>query len=446
MIYDFVEINKDLYIPMYEQLYEQLKNGIDNKLIKKDEKLPSIRSASLELKVSKTTVENAYFRLCNEGYVENKPQRGYFVKIPPKDSLSKELFKAKEEVKYDYDFSTGRVDISAVDIPIWKKYVRSALNSEEDIISYGEPQGEFCLRKAIASYIYTARGVISSPENIVVGAGIQQLINILCCMHKKSTVAIEEPGFKQAEKVFKDFGYNVVHIDVSKSPDKALEECGADIYFNIPSMKPKTSAAALHAHRERLLSWLNSSDDHYIIEDDFNGELKFTARPFPAMQNMNTDRIIYMGSFSKLLIPSVRIAYAVFPEKICEKYKKTASYYNQTASKVEQIALSRYINDGYLEKHLRRLKKLYLEKSKILLKYVNEQFPYGSAKVLDSSLAILFDVGNDMDDKEIYGRVLKNKIRIQSVDRGIIRLGFAGIAVDDMEKAVVKLKYALDRK
>ena len=443
MIYDFVEINKDTNEPMYEQLYFQLKNGIENKLISKDEKLPSIRKAATELKVSRTTIENAYFRLCSEGYIENKPQKGYFVKTPPKENLSKELMKKTDVVKYDHDFSSGKIDASAADIPVWRKFVRSALNNEKDIVSYGEPQGEPCLRKAIASYIYTARGVISSPENIVVGAGIQQLITILCCIKKKCTVAIEFPGFKQAEKVFKDFGFDVVIIDSSKTPEKALEDAGADIYFNIPSQKPKTSATTLHAHRESMLSWLNSSDEHYIIEDDFNGELKFSARPFPAMQNMCMEKIIYMGSFSKLLIPSVRISYAVFPESILKKYKEMASFYNQTASKIEQIALARYINEGYLEKHLRRLKKLYSKKSKDLLREVNRAFPQGHAKVLESSLSIIFDSCSDLSDEEISERTKRYKVKIQSVNDGIINLSFAGIAVEDMEDAVNKIKESL---
>lgn len=443
MIYDFIEIDKTSDESMYEQLYFQLKNGIENKLIKKGERLPSIRNASAELKVSRTTIENAYFRLCNEGYIDNKPQRGYFVKTPPKENLSKNLFKFKDEIKYDYDLSSGKIDASAADIPAWKKFVRSALNNEEDIVSYGEPQGEFLLRKAIASYIYTARGVISSPENIVVGAGIQQLITILCCIRSKCTVAIEAPGFKQAEKVFKDFGFDVVIIDSSKTPDKALEEAGADIYFNIPSRKPKASAASLHAYRERLIKWLNSSDNHYIIEDDFNGELKFSARPFPAMQNMNTGKIIYMGSFSKLLIPSVRISYAVFPENIIEKYKEMSSFYNQTASKIEQIALARYIEEGYLEKHLRRLKKLYSKKSRDLLKEVNEVFPEGNAKVLESSLSILFESGSSLSDEEIMIRINKNKVKIQSVNNGIINISFAGISSKDMKSAVKKIEEAL---
>ena len=443
MIYDFVELNKSSKEPMYEQLYFQLKNGIENKLISKDEKLPSIRKAATELKVSRTTIENAYFRLCSEGYIENKPQKGYFVKTPPKENLSKELLKKTEDVKYDFDFSSGKIDDSAADIHLWKRYVRKALNSEKDIISYGEPQGEMCLRKAIASYIYTARGVISSPENIVVGAGIQQLIAIFCCINKKGTVAIEEPGFKQAEKVFKDFGYDYSEIKFLNKPEKALKDAGADIYFNIPSQKPKTTAAALHAHRESLLLWLNSSKDHYILEDDFNGELKFSARPFPAMQNMCMEKIIYMGSFSKLLIPSVRISYAVFPESILKKYKEMASFYNQTASKIEQIALAGYIEDGHLEKHLRRLKKLYSHKSIELLREVNKAFPEGRAKVLESSLSIIFNACTKLSDEEIDERIRKRKVKIQSVHNGIINLSFAGIAVEDMENAVKRIKESL---
>ena len=443
MIYDFVEINKNINESMYEQLYNQLKNGIDNKLIIKGERLPSIRKAATELDVSRTTIENAYFRLCNEGYIENQPQRGYFVKTPPKENISKNLMGIKKETKYEYDLSSGKIDASAADIPIWKKFVRSALNSEEDIVSYGEPQGELSLRKAIASYIYTARGVISTPENIVVGAGIQQLITILCCIKNKCTVAIEAPGFKQAEKVFQDFGFKVVIIDSSKTPDKALEEADADIYFNIPSRKPKSSAASLHDYRQRLLLWLNKSEDRYIIEDDFNGELKFSARPFPAMQNMNTSKIIYMGSFSKLLIPSVRISYAVFPENIINKYKEMSSFYNQTASKIEQIALTRYIDEGYLEKHLRRLKKLYSNKSRELLREVNEAFPEGNAKVLESSLSILFQSGSSFSDEEIMERTAKNKVKIQSVNNGVINISFAGILLKDMKNAIKNIKEAL---
>lgn len=443
MIYDFVEINKELKEPIYEQIYCQLKDGIQSKIIKKNEKLPSIRRAASELKVSRTTIENAYFRLCSEGYIENKPQSGYFVKTLPKDKISKELLRSKEEIKYDYDFSSGKIDDSAADIPLWKRYVRKALNSEKDIISYGEPQGELCLRKAIASYIYTARGVISSPENIVVGAGIQQLIAIFCCISKKGTVAIEEPGFKQAEKVFKDFGFDYSEINFLNKPEIALKDAGADIYFNIPSQKPKTTAAALHAHRESLLLWLNSSKDNYILEDDFNGELKFSARPFPAMQNMCTDRIIYMGSFSKLLIPSVRIAYAVFPESILKKYREMADYYNQTASKIEQIALASYIEDGHLEKHLRRLKKLYSKKSRELLKEVNNAFPDGHAKVLESSLSIIFNACTRLSDEEINERIKKHKVKIQSVHNGIINLSFAGIDTKDMEDAVNRIKDSL---
>ena len=442
MIYDFIEIEHSNSKAMYEQLYEQIRLGIDNKLIESGVRLPSIRNAAIELQVSRTTIENAYFRLCNEGYLENRPQRGFFVKTPPQKNLQTEV-KIEKTISYLYDFSSTKIDVSVADIPIWKKYLRQVLNKEEEIVAYGEAQGEYCLRKAISNYSYSARAVISTADQIVIGAGIQALISIFCCINEKTIVAFEYPGFKQAEQVFKDYGFKVVIINDPNHPELKLENSNADIYFHIASLKLKTSAANLHAERERIGKWLKLSDKHYLIEDDFNGELRFKTRLIPIMQTINPERVIYMGSFSKLLLPSVRIAYAVLHEKLLKRYLETANYYNQTASKIEQIALSEYINDGYLEKHLRRLKKLYLEKSEYLLRLINDNFENAEAKILESSLAIVFNPHLNLSDEEIETRCDKALIKVDSINNGLLRLNFAGIKLEQMEDATLKLKEAL---
>ena len=438
MIYDFIEIDYDSDISLYIQLYQQLKAAIDNSLIEVETKLPSIRVAANELKLSRTTIENAYNRLCSEMYLENRPQKGFFVKKPIIKTY-KQLANNEKEILYD--FSSSQIDVLAADIPIWNKYIRNILKHEKTLATYGEPQGELSLREAISTYVYTTRSVISTSDNIIIGAGVQQLISLLCCIMPKAKVAIDYPGFKHAEQIFKDYGFETIFINDPKHPEINLDNVKADIYYYIPSLKAKMSASLIHENRQSLIKWLNASDKHYIIEDDFNGELKFKSKAIASLQSLNNQRIIYLGSFSKLLLPSVRIAYGIFPNDLLAKYQKIKTYYNQTASKVEQLALAEYIHDGYLEKHLRRLKKLYLAKSNELIRIIEKEFPNAKIQLLESSLSIIFELDTNLDEESLKELLINNGIAIEGLDNNKLKLNFAGIQIDKMEEAIKLISY-----
>ena len=444
MIYDFIQIDRSCRLPMCTQLYEEIKKSVLDRRTPVGTRLPSIRSAAADLQISRTTVESAYIRLCNEGFLESRPQSGYFVKLPALKPIPAKPVSCEPEILYD--FRSGRIDLSAADIPIWKKHVRAALNNQMDIISYGEPQGEESLRNAIAAYAYTARGVLSDAQNIVIGAGTQQLLTLFCSLfQKKAVVALDQPGFKQAERIFTDFGFDLIFIDPSCDRDigEQLEKSGADIYLDIPSSKPKTTIASVQSQRRCLKDWLHARPGRFIIEDDYNGELRYRARPLPSIQSMDPDRIVYLGSFSNLLLPSVRIAYMILPNILLEKYRERSHYYNQTASKIEQIALAEYIRHGYLEKHLRRLKKLYYEKSRRLYSELKRQLKTArSLSVLETSLAIVLTLDTPLDDAAIYGLPLEYSVRIDSVSNKKVRLSFAGIPSEDIHEAVCRLKKA----
>lgn len=444
MIFDFIEIDKTSQTAMCAQLYEKIKNAIFNGQIEENQKLPSIRHAAEELEISRTTVETAYLHLCNEGLLESRPQSGYFVQATvyhrPKVIQNDEVI-----FPIRYDFSSKKIDLGAADITLWKKHIRAALNNEKDIVSYGEPRGEKILREAISHYAYTARGVLSSAENVIIGAGTQALLMLLCSLLPKDTViALEYPGFKQAELIFHAFGLKTVLLEEESVSAKTLEQCGADIYLDVPANKPKMSLSLIRAHRDELLSWVKSKPGRLILEDDYNGELRYRARPIPAMQNHAPQNIIYLGSFSKLLLPSVRIAYMVLPNLLLQKYEEEESYTNQTASKVEQIALANYINHGHLEKHLRRLRKLYYNKSRCLVLQLQEQLPVHEIRVLETSLSILLELETELEDKEILQRALKNGVMIDSVKNKVVKLSFAGIDFKDIMPAVEQMKKAWD--
>ena len=211
MLYDFLEISRTSGVPVSRQIYEGTRAAILTGKLEEGTRLPSIRVASAELGVSRTTVETAYNRLCDGGYAASRPQKGYFVK---KTALARESRQreARDTEAAKYDFTSKSVDLSAADIDVWRKHVRAALKCEPDIVSYGSPRGEELLRNALSEYSYTARGVIASPDNIIVGAGTQTLLILLCRILDRDSVIGMKSGFRHAERIFSDFGFKVYRV------------------------------------------------------------------------------------------------------------------------------------------------------------------------------------------------------------------------------------------
>ena len=428
---------------MYTQIYHEIRTSILEGKIAPETKLPSIRSASGELSISRTTIELAYIKLCSEGFVESRPQSGYYVRIPAQHIVRPEAVMEHPRLPVKYNFTSGRIDMTAADIPVWKKQVRAALNSQQDLVSYGDPQGELCLREAIASYIYTSRGVIADSRSIVIGAGIQPLLTMLCSLLPRDTIiALDEPGFKQAEVIFRDFGFTTIKLtpDPEISIKKQLEAVHAGLYLDISANRPKRGLSVIRSHRAELAAWISEKEGRMVLEDDYNGELRYRARPIPAMQNMDPGHIMYLGSFSQLLLPSIRLAYIVLPEELEARYEKRALYYNQTASKIEQIALSDYIRQGFLEKHLRRLKKLYYNKCRLLTELLKDNISgIRSISILETSLAVIMELDTPFSDKELLRKAESASVRVDSILDGKVKLSFAGIPTADIEKGVQSL-------
>ncbi len=441
MILDFlrngIKNGKNLYSAIYEGIMSAISDGI----IKKGEKLPSVREAAAQLGVSRTTVENAYEKLCIEGVAESRPQRGYYIisSVKPKNIDTNFKIEKKQDIKYD--FSSRKIDNSAADTENWKKLIRSVLRDSDVLTSYGNPQGEYELRMALSSYTYKARGVIAKPENIVIGAGIGPLLNILCgIMGRNIIVGIENGGFKEAESIFSDYGISCLSVksDSNGAIIEELNKSKADVLFLIPSALGKISITGISNRRTEFSKWAKEKSDRYIIEDDYNGELRYTARSLPAFQGKLSEQCIYIGSFSKLLLPSVRIAYMVLPDTLAQEFKNKMNYYNQTCGKTEQLALTEYIISGSLEKQLRKLRRLYYLKSKILLEKLRE-YPDMFKKIYlsESSLSIKIKTALNAESSKISKICEKRGIKVIPMqENGFIKLSFAGIAKEDINEAI----------
>lgn len=431
---------------MYKDIYSQLLDGVKSGALKKGDRLPSIREASAQLGVSRTTVENAYMRLCVEGIAESRPQRGYFI-CGADFAPVKENKNAKTE-KYRYDFSSQKIDPDSADVSLWRKTVRRILNDSEQLVSYGDPQGEYDLRRALSEYSYKARGVRSSADSIVIGAGVGPLLNILCGILKKDAlVGMENGAFLQAMQIFSDYSIpcTVPESDRNGAVVRSLSENGINVLFLQPSALPKVSVSGLNRRRSEFSDWVKSGDDRLIIEDDYNGELRYTARSISSFQGKEPENTVYIGSFSKLLLPSVRIAYMVLPPKILKEYDRRKKYYNQTCGKAEQLALCDYIETGALEKHLRRLRKLYNGKSRLLCESLKSRLCcFSSITLYETSLTVEVKTKLKSDSGEICTAAQRYGVRlIKTENAGSFRMCFGGIKTEDIINAVERINNCL---
>ncbi|MFI3200499.1 MAG: PLP-dependent aminotransferase family protein [Eubacteriales bacterium] len=369
-----------LYLQIYEHIVEEIK---ERKLLP-GEKLPSIRFLAQYLQVSRSTVELSYEQLLAEGYVEAKPYRGYYVnQIDYLVGMNTQRV-SKEEVEervfeYTYDFSPTDVQKEGFPFSVWKKVQKVALAENElKLFALGNPQGEEALRSVIARYLHASRGVKCEKDQIIVGAGNDYLLMLLeKIIGNRQIVAIENPTYQRAYKIFQSFTYkvNAVEMDGSGMKTEALYESGATIAYVMPAHQFPTGIVMPIARRMELLTWANEEKERYIIEDDYDSEFRYRGRPVKALQSLDEHgKVIYMGTFSKSIAPAIRISYMVLPMSLVNQYKKNAYFYSSTVSRVDQATLEIFMRDGYFERHLNKMRKIYKEKHDVLLQALK---PYG---------------------------------------------------------------------
>ena len=351
---------------LYMQIYDYYKNLIEDGKLKEGTKLPSIRRCAEERNVSKTTVESAFMCLCDDGYILPKSQSGYYVSKRGNSPKKAEFKSSNDSEKSNvlYDFSSTGVDAESFNMDIWRRYLKSALRQTERLLFYGDPQGEYDLRQEIAKYATETRNCVCSEDNIVIGAGVQTLLNILCPLIKnRKTVCFDDLSYRQGTAIFNDYGFNV-----NNSREKS------NIIYVSPSYS--TRWGDVMSVKERFdLTEFARENNKLIIEDDYGSEFRYFNRPTPSLQGLDGgENIVYLGTFSKLLLPSIRISFMILPQSLTKKYLEKKEVYNQTVSKADQIALCSYIRDGHLNSQIKKSRKIYVQKSKILTDLLIENF------------------------------------------------------------------------
>lgn len=369
------ELQKQKKEPLYLSVYRYYKDSILSGRLLPGSRMPSLRRCSNELHISRTTTESAYLALAAEGYIIARPQSGYYVTDIVTGQIDVPKKHPSLQPKIRYNFTSAGTDKEGFRFDLWRRYIKSALRQDERLLDYGEPQGEAELRETLADYVREHRNVMCTSDDIVIGAGIQSLLNILCPLLKnQKTVSFPTTSFIQGSTVFEDYGFDVHYRDKT-----------CDIIYVSPAHMTRWGEIMPVSRRIELVRHAKEHGS-LIIEDDYENEFVYLQRPTPSLQSLSGGRnVIYMGSFSRLLLPSIRISFMVLPVGLSESYQKIAMRYNQTASKTEQIALCQFIRDGHLAAQTRKLKRLYASKLELLIRAVKDVF--GTDAILKTGTA-----------------------------------------------------------
>lgn len=369
--------------PYYLQLYRYLKEAILSGEITAHEKLPSLRLLSKTLNLSVTTIELAYDQLMVEGYIYSKPQSGYYASnIMPSDRTVPQVsmdFSILDQ-SLEQDEPTQYYDLDCFAFTKWKKCMNKVLTEYTPQLFFeSDPQGEPALRVEIAKYLYMSRGVICQPNQIVIGAGIQQITNQLTTLLKRisiNLVAVENPGYMPVNNIFRDRGFTIHPVDVSSDGiriEKLPSNIHSAVYVN-PSNQVPSSAVMPIGRRYQLLEWAVKNDS-IIIEDDYDSELRYFGKPIPALQGLDTnERVVYLGSFSATLFSSIKISYMVLPPGMADLFRSIRGDYTQTCSKAEQLTLALFMESGYYQTNIKKQRNLYAQKLQVVCKQLNTDF------------------------------------------------------------------------
>lgn len=451
----FIDLQKEHNKPLYEQLYMQLKQAIITQQIPTETKLPSKRELGDFLNISQTTIELAYGQLLAEGYIMSKPRVGYFVEaIDELPYVEKQVISTtttEQLSSYRYNFSAGKIDEEHFPFHLWRKYAKDVFDEPfRHLLQTGHPQGELILRQEIARYLFESRGIHCLPEQIVIGSGTEQLLPMILRLFTEDTkIALENPGYSAIPPDQMDRAIAIA-IDEDGLIVDELEKSEAQLIYVTPSHQFPTGAVLSAARRTQLLKWANQSSTRYIIEDDYDSEFRYIGKPIPALLGLDRgDRVIYMSTFSKSMMPSLRVAYFVLPPSLLPTYKEQFKYYSTTVPRFDQHILARFMQDGHFSKHLNRMRKIYRKKHDKVVTVFSKHYPEVKITGDSAGMHILMAVPSNQSEQQLLAAATANGIAIQPLSRYLLEdfpmpqptfiLGFGGLPIQKIEETIHEL-------
>jgi GntR family transcriptional regulator/MocR family aminotransferase len=472
--------------PLYRQLYDSLRKAILAGQLTPGARLQSSREIAKELGVSRNTVVNAFEQLLAEGYLEGQVGSGTYVsRALPEELLSVKAVtrsrartrgkgpglsargkvfaafapsvpRAPERVRA---FQSGVPALDSFPFETWSKLAaRHWRRPADSLLAYGEPQGYAPLRRAIASYLGVARAVRCTPEQVIVVDGAQMAFDLIArvLLDPGDAAWMEEPGYPGARAALTASGARLVYVPVDgEGLDIAAGAklgAGARLIYVTPSHQFPLGMTMSLARRLALLEWASRAGA-WVMEDDFDSEYRYEGRPVASLQGLDNDgRVVYIGTFSKFLFPSLRLGYIVAPEALVDAFVSARAMAGRHSPSVEQAILTDFIEDGHFGRHIRRMRTLYAERQKYLIDALEKECG-GLVEVEPSAAGIQLVawLPEGLDDKKVSREAAARGVEARPMSifyagappRGGLELGYAAFNKYEIRRGATQLSAAV---
>lgn len=424
----FINIDRESKVSLSKQLYMHYKEVILNGNLKSDDKLPSTRELSRNLNIARNVVLDCYEQLMAEGYVYTKSGSGTYicegVKFQQIKIRTESHFNKSDNNIEKISFRTGIPDLDNIPINKWAQvYKKSILNIEVKQMDYQNPFGSYKLRSQLSSYLERVRGVCTSPNNILITNGAAQAFSLLCQLVKDYEYALVENPLSYGilhtlesnqvtMKPIRVDEYGMVTSELPKQPPKLI--------FTTPSHQFPTGVVLPINRRIQMIKYAQKHGT-YIVEDDYDSEFRFYGDPIHSMQYLDSEQVIYVGTFSKTLMPALRIGYMVLPNKLLRKIENIKYVADLHSPNFEQIALAKFIEIGLFDRHINKMRRLYLKKRNYLIQCLKKEF--GERVTITGAQAGMHFVATFKDvtfDKDFMDKIGEKNIEITAMNKHYI--------------------------
>jgi len=481
-----LQLDRESHVPMFQQLYQAIRQAVLSRGLLPGARLPSTRTLAKELEISRNTVVMAYEQLLSEGYVEGQIGSGsYISRFLPDELLAGRLETEKlqaepgHEIKYrpkrylahapmkiwkgrgglPRAFRFGVPALDHFPYSTWNRILNKYWRSEpQALLNYGRIAGYRPLCEALAMYLQIARGVRCEPEQIIIVSGSQQGLDLTCkvLLNPSDTVWMEDPGYHGARAPFLAAGAKIIPVpldeeglDVTRAEELSPQ---ARLAFVTPSHQFPLGMTMSLTRRLRLLEWA-SRVGAWIIEDDYDSEFRYSGRPLAALQGLDHDgRVIYIGTFSKVLFPSLRLGYLVVPPNLVDDFTAARAMSDQHSSLIEQAVVTDLLTEGHFSRHIRNMRALYQERQQAVIKAVDKYLgPRLDVHPDNAGMHLVGWLSKDMNDETVAQEAVTHGVDVlplsvfgsNPLPRPGLLLGYAAINEAQIQEGIERLGKAL---